>query len=402
MVLVKKSKNNIKKNGIKKKPLCVAIIPARGGSKGIPGKNLINFAGKPLIAWTIEQACSARLISDVYVTSDTKEILDVASQYGASTIKRPKKIAGDCTSSESALLHVLRKIKKNPDYIVFLQAPAPLREPYDIDDAINKIIKDKADSLLSLTEAQEFIWTKTAEKYKSLTFDLKNRKRRQEIKSIYYENGSIYVFKPKILEKYKNRLGGKVSVYMMKPWQRADIDDYLTLSWCEQLFCEHMLEVQSSKSITKEEIDLIVYDFDGVMTDNKVMIDRFGNENVRTNRSDGLAVSKIKEMGIKQMIISSEKNDIVIKRAEKLDLMCLHGQKDKKKTLKRYLTINNIDKKRVVFVGNDINDFEVMSYVGFSVAPSDAQKQIKKIANMITKSAGGNGVVRELFDMLII
>ena len=82
--------------------------------------------------------------------------------------------------------------------------------------------------------------------------------------------------------------------------------------------------------------------------------------------------------------------------------MCLHGQKDKKKTLKRYLTINNIDKKRVVFVGNDINDFEVMSYVGFSVAPSDAQKQIKKIANMITKSAGGNGVVRELFDMLII
>lgn len=399
MDLVKERKSNTKIIRIKKKPLCIAIIPARGGSKGIAGKNLINFAGKPLLAWTIEQACSARLISDVYVTSDSKEILDVANQYGASTIIRPKRIAGDRASSESALLHALRNIKISPDYIVFLQAPAPLRKSSDIDNAINKIIKDKADSLLSLTEAHEFIRTKTAKSFKSLTFDSKNRKRRQEIKPIYYENGSIYVFKPQILERYKNRLGGKVSVYMMESWQRADIDDYLTLSWCEHLFYKHILTAQN-KTIIRDKIDLIVYDFDGVMTDNKVFIDRFGNETVKINRSDGLAVSKIKEMGIEQMILSSEKNNIVRERAKKLGLMCLHGEKDKKKTLKDYLTINNIDKRKVVFVGNDINDTEVMNYAGFSIAPSDAHRQIKKIANIITKSTGGNGVVRELLDML--
>lgn len=146
----------------------IAIIPARGGSKGIPQKNIIDFAGKPLIAWTIEQAKSSNLISEVYVSSDSQEILTVASNYGAKPILRPKEISGDKSSSESALLHALDQMSEEPDLVVFLQTTSPLRKMDDIDNAINKLIENKADSLLSLTETQEFMWEESKGDFKPL------------------------------------------------------------------------------------------------------------------------------------------------------------------------------------------------------------------------------------------
>lgn len=376
----------------------IAIIPARGGSKSIPRKSIIDFAGKPLLAWTIEQAIASSFIDEVYVTSDSKDILKIAADYGAKIIQRPRNISSDTASSESALLHALSQLRENIDYIVFLQATSPLRKSDDIDNAIRKIIKDKADSLLSLTEAQEFVWRKSKGKINSVTFDYKNRRRHQELEKIYYENGSIYVFKPKILQKYKNRLGGKITEYIMQPWQRADIDDYLSFEWCQWLYYKYSSDMAKKDILSK--IELIAYDFDGVMTDNKVFVDQIGNEAVCVNRSDGLAISLIKAKGIPQVILSSEKNSVVKRRADKLNIPCLSGDEDKKSILKKYLDIKNINKDNVIFVGNDINDKEVMRYVGCPIAPNDACKEIKDLARIITKSNGGGGIVRELFDML--
>lgn len=377
----------------------VAIIPARGGSKGIPNKNVISFVGKPLLAWTIEQAQSSKLISDVYVSSDNEEILKIAKKYGARTILRPKEISGDTATSESALLHTLSQINERPNYIVFLQATAPLRLQDDIDNAINKIINDNADSLLSVTESREFIWKKLGEEFKSISFDYKNRQRRQELDSIYYESGSIYVFKPEILEKYMCRLGGKIAIYLMEPWQKVDIDDYNDLELCEWLYRKYM--VRENNKIDPDKIELIVYDFDGVMTDNTLIIDQTGNESVKVNRSDGLAISKINDMGIKQIILSTERNPVVRKRAKKLGLFCLYGVSNKKEALEKYLEMNRINKDKVVFVGNDINDIEVMRYVVYSIAPCNAHEEVKKIAKITTKSKGGEGVIRELLDMIL-
>ena len=214
----------------------IAIIPARGGSKGIPNKNIIDFADKPLIAWTIEQAKSSNLISEVYVSSDSQEILTVATNYGAKPILRPNDISGDNSSSESGLLHALDQMSEQPDLVVFLQVTSPLRKMDDIDNAINKLIKEKTDSLLSLTETQEFMWEESKGDFKPLTYDINSRCGHRYLKRLYYENGSIYVFKPEILRQYKNRLGGKKSIYLMEPWQRADIDDYETLDWCLWIF----------------------------------------------------------------------------------------------------------------------------------------------------------------------
>lgn len=131
----------------------ITIILARGGSKGIPHKNLINFAGKPLLAWSILQANSAKSVEEVYVSSDSDAILDVAARFGAKTIKRPDAFSTDTATSESALLHALDAITAErgaePEHIVFLQATSPLREPSDIDGAVETFVSQAADSLFS-------------------------------------------------------------------------------------------------------------------------------------------------------------------------------------------------------------------------------------------------------------
>jgi YrbI family 3-deoxy-D-manno-octulosonate 8-phosphate phosphatase len=153
-------------------------------------------------------------------------------------------------------------------------------------------------------------------------------------------------------------------------------------------------------NLSPAAIDLIVYDFDGVMTDNRVLILQDGTEAVFVNRSDGWAISMLREMGIKQLIISREANPIVKVRAEKLKIPCLHDVVDKLDILKKYLAENNIRKDKVAFIGNELNDIAAMSHVGFPVAPADACPAVKNIAKVVLKTKGGYGVVRELFDLI--
>tara|TARA_Y100000996_G_scaffold287574_1_gene227133 strand:- start:6146 stop:6607 length:462 start_codon:yes stop_codon:yes gene_type:complete len=145
---------------------------------------------------------------------------------------------------------------------------------------------------------------------------------------------------------------------------------------------------------------LIVYDFDGVMTNNKVYVDQDGKETVQVNRGDGLGISEIKKLGFKQIIISTEKNLVVTTRAKKLDVYCLQGVENKKDVLMKYCKKNGFDLKSVVYVGNDINDKEAMEIVGFTFCPNDAHPSIKDLSNHILETKGGDGVVREIFDLI--
>ena len=150
-----------------------------------------------------------------------------------------------------------------------------------------------------------------------------------------------------------------------------------------------------------KNIKLIVYDFDGVMTDNKVYVDQDGREMVQVNRADGLAVSAIKKLDIQQIIISTEKNPVVSARASKLGIPCLQGIDDKKYSLLDYCKKNDFELNHVVFVGNDINDRDVMEMVGYTFSPADAHSEINKISNQVMKTKGGHGVIRELLDFII-
>ena len=147
-----------------------------------------------------------------------------------------------------------------------------------------------------------------------------------------------------------------------------------------------------------KNIKLIVYDFDGVMTDNKVLILPNGDEAVFVNRSDGLAVQKINHFDVIQIIISSEKNPIVIKRSEKLNIQVFNGVENKLDALTRFLSEHiNIKLDNVAFVGNDINDLEIMKNVGLKISPFDAVEEILKLSDFTTPSKGGDGVIRDIY-----
>ena len=148
-------------------------------------------------------------------------------------------------------------------------------------------------------------------------------------------------------------------------------------------------------------IKLIVYDFDGVMTNNKVLVDQYGNESVFVNRADGLAIAWLKKKKIPQLILSTEKNPVVSMRAKKLNIPVIQGADNKKRTLIQYIEKKSIKSQNIIYVGNDINDLEVMEYVGIPIATADSHLCIKKIAKYITKASGGEGVIREIMDIIM-
>jgi CMP-N,N'-diacetyllegionaminic acid synthase len=215
----------------------IAIIPARGGSKGIPGKNIIDLCGKPLIAWTIDHAVQTPELDAVYVSSDSDEILSVAKQYGAIPIKRPSDIAGDTAPSESAIQHALSVIPGPVGLAVMLQPTSPLRKPDDLSRAIRQFRDHGWDSAFSGAELDDFlIWERDGEgKLKSFNYDFRKRGRRQDRKPQYVENGSFYLFKPQIIAA-GNRLGGNIGVSIMEFWQTFEIDTPADLELVRMLF----------------------------------------------------------------------------------------------------------------------------------------------------------------------
>ena len=224
---------------------CIAIIPARGGSKGIPGKNLINIAGKPLVAWSIEHALKSTLIDAVWVTSDSQEILDVASNYGANTILRPDDISDDLSTSESAWIHALDEIEKKHtvNLVVGMQATSPIRGDNDLDRAIRKFYDNKLDSLLSVTEVEDYFeWRLGVTGAESTNYDFKDRKRRQDIEAKYLENGSFYLFPPRLIREKNNRLGGKIGIFEQERYKMYQIDNVGDVALCEAILVGYGLK----------------------------------------------------------------------------------------------------------------------------------------------------------------
>lgn len=224
---------------ISAKSKAVCIIPARGGSKGIPRKNIRSLGGKPLIAHTIEAALGATSIDEVFVSTEDEEISRVSVQFGAKVIDRPKELAKDTDSSESALIHALEILESSGveiEFVVFLQCTSPFRTSKDIDSAVYQMRKKNADSLLSVVPSHKFLWRMENGVGSSINYDYQSRPRRQDMQQQYVENGSIYIFKPWVLKKLKNRLGGRVELFIMQNDQTLDIDMEQDLQYADHIF----------------------------------------------------------------------------------------------------------------------------------------------------------------------
>lgn len=380
----------------------IALIPARGGSKGIPRKNVRLLAGKPLLAYSVEQACGTPAIARTFVSTDDDQIAAVARRYGAEVIRRPAEISGDEATSESALLHALDSLRQTeqyePELVVFLQATSPLRRPEDIQKAIEMLQREQADSLFSACPVHGFVWRSEGHHLKSLTYDYHHRQRRQEAALDFVENGSIYIFKPWVLREHDNRLGGRIVRYLMDPLDSFQIDEPHDLELFEQLMA---IRPPVSTTLDLSTIQLLVLDFDGVLTDNRVLVDQDGKEAVWCHRGDGWGIARLKEAGVAVMVLSTEKNPVVAARCRKLDIECIQGCDDKREALQQLLAQRGLEPTQVAFVGNDVNDLDGLRWVGVPIAVSDAVAEVRKAVSFVTSCPGGRGAVREVADWIL-
>lgn len=223
----------------------LTIIPARGGSKGVPGKNIKDFAGKPLIVHSIEHALQSKLVNDIYVSTDDHKIAEISRKAGAKIVWRPDEISGDTATTESAIEHALTEISSKPDIVVLLQATSPIRPQDAVQGALKKFIKEKNDSLLSISPTHRFFWrinnNKTIAEY-----DYINRPRRQDMKIEdirYVENGSLYIFTRKNFEKLGNRLGGKIGYVIFDEKYSGEIDSEIDFITLENIYVNSMEKI---------------------------------------------------------------------------------------------------------------------------------------------------------------
>lgn len=216
----------------------ISIILARGGSKGIPNKNLIDFCGKPLIQWTID-ACKIFGIDSIWVSSDSKDILNISKKLGAKAIKRPESFSSDEATSEIAWEHAIQEIEKKNidfDWILAPQVTSPFTEKEDLKNAIRKIKSSQYDSLFSCSPVDDLlIWQYSNSELKPLNYNSNKRKRRQENEKQFIENGAFYIFKKTLFLENKNRFSGRVGVVEMDKWKFHEIDEPGDLPVCSAL-----------------------------------------------------------------------------------------------------------------------------------------------------------------------
>ena len=378
----------------------IAIIPARGGSKGIPNKNLQTVGGVTLLARTISACLKSESIATVYVSTDSDDIAAVALNNGAQVVRRPADISGDTASSESALLHSLNEIEKTsslPKNVLFAQCTSPFITHTDIDGILD-LLKDH-DSALTVTHNHAFIWRRdNTGNAIGINHDSAIRLPRQQLDPEYKETGALYAMNIDQFRKCGHRFFGRIGMYEVPADRSMEIDEP------EDLRLANTLEIQEKSMPSRESLQAIkavVFDFDGVMTDDQVYITETGEEMVMASRSDGMGISALKNAGLKLLILSKERNPVVARRAEKLQIEVIQACDNKLEALTEWLSKNQLPLSQCAYVGNDINDLQCMQAVKLAIAPIDAHPLATQAAHWRLTRAGGKGAIRELSDAII-
>jgi len=379
---------------------CCAVIPARGGSKGIPGKNLKRIAGQPLVAWTIQAAQRASHVQRVIVSTDDPAIAQVAREHGAEVVERPAELSNDTASSEAALLHALEHLEQTQDYrpelLVFLQCTSPLTEAGDIDGAVQQLLDQKADSALSVTRFHYFLWRPLGGGgADGINHDKRVRLRRQDREPEFLETGAVYVMRVAGFRASRHRFFGKTVLYETPAERVCEIDEPIDLQLAE-------LRLRQRTSLgLPAKVAALVMDFDGVLTDNRVSVDQDGRESVQCSRADGMGLELLRKVGLPLLVLSKEENPVVAARCKKLRVRCEQGIEAKLPALHAYCAELGIALENVVYVGNDINDLECLRAVGCGVAVADAHPEALSAARLVLAAKGGEGAVRELCEMIL-
>ncbi|WES65620.1 acylneuraminate cytidylyltransferase [Microbacter sp. GSS18] len=376
----------------------VAIIPARGGSKGVPRKNLRRVGGIPLIARAVVAAASARCIDRVVVSTDDPDIAAVAAEWGAEIVERPGELSGDTASSESALLHALDVLDDRgvPVRVVaFLQATSPFIDTEALDEAVQLVRSRRRDSVFSAVETYGFLWARGAgDAAEAVNHDASHRPRRQDREPHFLETGAFYVMRAKGFRASAHRFFGSIGIVEVPERTALEIDTESELERARTL-------APLFDRPGPVDVDAVVTDFDGVHTDDTAAVDQDGRETVVVSRSDGWGVAALRRAGVPVAILSSETNPVVSARAAKLGVDARQGLGDKLAALREWAHERGIPLSRIAYLGNDVNDLACLEAVGWPIAVADAHPEVLAAARLVLDRAGGDGAVRELADRVL-
>lgn len=385
----------------------VAFIPVRGGSKSIPLKSFKPICGKPLVYWTVKAACGCKYIDKVFIATDSDKIKETVEGFKsgiepdlfnkAVVIDRSAESASDTASTEFAMLEFA--IIYEFDNVVLIQATSPLLVSEDLNRGFETFESEGTDSVLSVVRQKRFHWQNDNNGFAYPTnYDVFNRPRRQEFDGYLVENGAFYISSKADLLKSKNRVSGNIKAVEMNEDTFFEIDEPSDWVIIEALMRKNGISAPSEIP----EIKMFLTDCDGCLTDGGMYYSEKGDELKKFNTRDGMGFALLRSKGIITGIVTSENVDLNRRRAEKLKLDILEaGCKDKVAAVKRLCAEYGISLEEVAYIGDDVNDFEVIKMVGFGCCPNDAIPQIKQAAKHITKASGGEGVIREVVDLII-
>jgi YrbI family 3-deoxy-D-manno-octulosonate 8-phosphate phosphatase len=436
----------------------LAVIPARGGSKGVPAKNLAPVGGAPLVVRAVRECRAARRVTDVVVSTDDRAIADAARAAGAEIVLRPAAIAGDTATSEAAVLHAMDAHEAlhgaRVDTVLLVQCTSPFLTHEDVDQVVAAITEHGADTALTVAPFHGFVWRDAADDPSVLgtrstgsvggtttavtgsttrggygvNHDKSFRPRRQDRPQDLLETGAVYGMDAVSFREHQHRFFGHTELVRTDPARVLEVDDPHDLARARALAPlfdaerRHVHADQDDRAPapalggtvpaqagapdavphpTREDIDAVVLDFDGTQTDDRVLIDSDGREVVSVHRGDGLGIAALRRAGLPLLILSTEQNPVVAARARKLKIPVLHGIDRKDLALKQWCEEQGIAPERVLYAGNDVNDLPCFGLVGWPVAVASAHDVVRGAARAVTTRPGGDGAIREIASWIL-
>lgn len=402
-------------------PEVLAIVQARGGSKGLPRKNLRLLRGHPLVAYSIASGLASKGVTRVIMSTDDEEIAEVARQYGAEVpFMRPAELAADDTPDfplfEHAIDWLARQENYRPQMIVQLRPTTPLRPRGMIDEAIEILAQHPSvDCVRGVTVPKQTpykMWRDGADgailPLMDTEFAEPYNMPRQKLPAAYWQTGHVDVIRTSTITDKHSLTGQHVRPIMIDGSYCVDIDTLVDFDLAERAIEQKHLDIDVPRPLAvgparnwPDPIELLVFDFDGVFTDNRVYVFEDGREAVACNRGDGMGLGMLRDRGLALAVLSTEVNKVVDARCRKLKIPCQHGLGDKRSALVALARERNVDLKHVVYVGNDVNDLGCMEAAGFAVVVADAHPSAREKADFVLTQPGGAGAVRELCDLLL-
>lgn len=417
--------------------MVLALVPARGGSKGIPRKNIRLLGVYPLIAYSIAAGQQAKWVERVIVSTDDEEIAAVARVCGAETpFLRPPEHAQDHTTDLPVFQHALAWLEKHegyrPDIVVQLRPTSPFRPAGCVDESIQVLLDHpEATSVRAVVPSGQNpykMWRLSGDgpmaPLLDTDFDEPYNMPRQKLPPTYWQTGHIDTVRSEVIR--QGSMSGK-AIYplVMDPRYTADLDNLLDWERAESRLADPQMPIVTpakrwdeldlpslpviwpakpalgTKRPMPPQVEMVVFDFDGVMTDDRVYVSQDGMEMVAAHRGDGMGIAMLKRAGIRVLVLSTETNPVVSARAKKLDIPVIQGVGRKGDVLAQMLAAEGTPPEKVIYLGNDVNDIPCFPVVGCAFVVADAHPAAKAAADQVLTRNGGFGAVRELCDLLL-